>query len=197
MTRALSVACQCGAFQAEIHDPHAASCNHAICYCKDCQAFAQHLGQGPHVLDFAGGTDLFQTQPSQVRIISGADKLAVLQLAPKGLYRWHTTCCNTALCNTMGTPKLSFVGFMTANIAERDALPPVTIKYKPEHATAPVPKPHGSLLRFAGFTIRNLLKARITGSWKKNPFFGDDARSVVKPYVLSEAERDAAYRQVT
>ncbi|MEP3347862.1 MAG: DUF6151 family protein [Litoreibacter sp.] len=193
MSQSLNVSCQCGEFQAVIHDADAPSGNHAMCYCKDCRAFAHHLEQGAQVLDNMGGTDLFQTQPSQVEITSGADKLGLLQLAPKGLYRWHTTCCNTPICNTMGTPKMSFVGFMAANIAQRDALGPVTVKYKPDHATGPVPKPHGSLLRFAAYTIRNMLKARITGSWKKNPFFGEDGRSVVKPYVVSDAEREAAY----
>ncbi|WP_298261506.1 DUF6151 family protein [uncultured Litoreibacter sp.] len=193
MTPQLTLSCQCGEFQAVIHGPSASSCNHAMCYCKDCRAFAHHLNQEDHILDSSGGTDLYQTQPSQVEITAGADKLAVLQLAPKGLYRWHTSCCNTAICNTMGNPKLSFVGFMSANLTNQESLGPVTIKYKPDQATGPVPEPHGSLLRFAGYTIRNMLKARVSGTWKNTPFFGEDGRSVVKPVVLSEAEREAAY----
>jgi len=111
------------------------------------------------------------------------------------LDRWYTICCNTPFFNTMGSAKLSFVGFMSANVTgSKDALGPVSIRYKPEQATAPVTEPKGSLARFAFFTIRNMLRARLTGTWKKTPFFDTTTgRSIVKPYRLSEAERAAAY----
>lgn len=145
-------------------------------------------------MDNAGGTEVYQTQPYQVEITSGLDKLAVLQLAKKGLYRWHTTCCNTPICNTMGTPKVSFMGFMVENMtAGQDALGPILLKYKTEQATASVPLPHGSVAKLVLRSVRNILRSRLNGRWKQNPLFGEDGRPLVKPYVLSEAERVAAY----
>ena len=196
MSTDVTLACACGSFKAVVHNASPRTGNHAVCYCHDCQAFARHLEQSDRVLDTKGGTELYQTQPFQVEFLEGQAHLAVLQLAKKGLYRWYTTCCSTPLCNTMGSPKFSFVGFMAANISEgQDALGPVSTRYKPEQATAPVTEPKGSMARFAFFTIRNMIRARITGAWKQTPFFNcETGRSIVKPYVLSTAERERAYR---
>jgi len=193
MAQDISLRCSCGQFQAVIHAPGAATDNHGICYCTDCQAFPRHLGQAARCLDVAGGTAIYQTQPSKVQITSAAENLAVLRLAPKGLYRWHTSCCNTPICNTMGSPKLSFVGFLTCNF-EGTALPPIAFRYKKEHALQPVDGPSGSLAAFAFKTAKNMLVARVTGRWKHTPFFeAKTGRAVVAPYTLSEAERQAAY----
>lgn len=195
MPQDVTLSCACGSFQAVIHDASGKTGNHAVCYCSDCQAFARHLGQGARVMDEIGGTQLYQTQPYKVEIQAGADKLTVLRLAPKGLYRWHTTCCNTPVCNTLGTPKFSFAGFMAANITSGfEALGPVAVRYKPDHALGPVPQPTGSLPRFIFYTLRNVLRSRINGNWKQTPFFdAASGQAVVKPYTLTEAEREAAY----
>lgn len=34
-------------------------------------------------------------------ITEGQNKIKGMQLGSKGLYRWHTTCCNMPLANTM------------------------------------------------------------------------------------------------
>jgi hypothetical protein len=193
MAQDISLHCSCGAFQAVIHAPGPSTDNHGICYCVDCQAFPRHLGQAERCLDAAGGTDLYQTQPSKVEITAGAEHLAVLRLAPNGLYRWHTRCCNTPIGNTMGSPKLSFVGFLTCNFVEAE-LPPIAFRYKKEQALSPVDGPSGSLAAFAFKTMKNMLRARLSGRWKQTPFFdAETGRAVSKPYTLSEAERVTAY----
>lgn len=195
MTNDVTIACECGTFQAAIHGASPENGNHAICYCVDCQAFPRHLGQTDRILDEAGGTDLYQTQPHRVHIRAGADKLAVLRLGPKGLYRWHTTCCNTPICTTMGSPKFSFAGFLTANVTSGlESLGPVQFRYKPDHALKPVTEPSGSLAKFAFRTMRSALACRINGKWKETPFFDvQTSKAVSKPYTLTEAEREAAY----
>ena len=192
----VSLACACGSFQAVIRDASARTGNHAICYCVDCQAFARHLGQGARILDASGGTQIYQAQPYQVSIETGAENLAVLQLAKKGLYRWYASCCNTPLCNTMGSAKFSFVGFMVPNMKPPlDALGPVRFRYKRDQATAPVSEPSGSLLRFAMRTARNAMRSRLNGKWRETPFFdASTGQSAAKPYRLSEAEREKAYK---
>ncbi len=195
MPQDISLACTCGSFTAVIHGASEKTGNHAICYCTDCQAFIRHLGQTDRVLDEKGGTELYQTQPFQVEIQSGAEHLAVLQLAEKGLYRWYVNCCNTPLCNTLGTPKMSFVGFMVANMkSDTSSIGPIQFRYKKEQALSPVSEPTGSLARFAFRTMRNAALSRINGKWKDTPFFdATTGRSVAKPYRLTEAEREAAY----
>ena len=195
MSQDINLACECGSFKAVIHDASQQTGNHAVCYCIDCQAFPRHLGQADRILDKTGGTELYQTQPFQVEILEGKEHLAVLQLAEKGLYRWHTSCCNTPICNTMGTAKFSFVGFMVANMTgSTEAIGPVQFRYKINQALGPVDEASGSLVWFAFRTMRNALGSRINGKWKQTPFFDvASGRSVAKPYKLTEAERDAAY----
>ena len=193
----IAVTCACGGFRAVIRDVSERTGNHAICYCVDCRAYARHLGQEARILDESGGTDLYQTQPWQVEIREGRDQLAVLQLARKGLYRWYARCCDTPICNTMGTPKLSFAGFTTANFdVSSDALGPVLLHYKADYATGPVPEDKGSMMRLMYRTMRNALRSRLNGKWRKTPFFdAATGRSIVKPHVLSDVERTAAYAE--
>ncbi|HVF65821.1 MAG TPA: hypothetical protein VNE58_17695, partial [Casimicrobiaceae bacterium] len=55
-----------------------------ICYCRDCRAYAFHIGDAEAVLDAHGGTDVVATQASQVEL-TAIDQLARLSLSPKGL----------------------------------------------------------------------------------------------------------------
>ncbi|MEM6595892.1 MAG: DUF6151 family protein [Pseudomonadota bacterium] len=196
MSDTISISCKCGAFTAVLHHDRPERCNHAVCYCVDCQAAARHLGEWDRITDEKGGTEIYQTVPEKLEIMEGADHLAVMQLAPKGLYRWHTSCCGTSLGNTLGGPKFSFVGLIVANMEPPlEALGPVQFRYKPEQALAPVSEPKGNLAYFAFRTLRNALRARLTGAWRKTPFFDvKTGLAASKPVVLSEAERAAAYK---
>lgn len=187
--------CACGELQLELHGADAQNGTHAICYCTDCQAFARSLGKADW-LDEQGGTDLFQSQPHRVRITSGAERLGVLQLNKKGLYRWYATCCDTPLCNTLGTPKMAFASFLTANMkGDLSRLGPVLFQHKPDHALSPVAPNSGPMWRFALRAMRMMLAERLSGRWKQTPFFdAHTGRSIVRPRILSEDERRAAYR---
>ena len=195
MGREIGVACVCGSFRATIREASEKTDTHAVCYCVDCRAFARHLGQEARVLDASGGSELYQVQPWQVEIREGREHLKVLQLAPKGLYRWYAACCDTPVCNTIGTPKIPVASFVAANLdAPPDTLGPLVVRYKPDQATGPVPDDRGSTLRFAYRTARNGLRSRLSGKWRQTPFFDvETGRSVVKPHVLTAEERAAAY----
>ena len=163
MATDIPISCACGQFQAVVKDANSRTGNHGICYCIDCQAFARHLGQMERVCDAKGGTELYQTQPRQVKILAGQDKLAALQLAPKGLYRWYASCCNSPIGNTIGNPRLSFVGLVVANMHPPEgALGPIAFRYKSSQALSEVSEPQGSTLAFAAKTIRNMLGARLS-----------------------------------
>lgn len=194
MSDEVTLSCHCGAFTARLREASAQNGNHGLCYCADCQAFARHLEQFGVVTDAAGGTEIYQTQPHRFEILTGQEHLALLRLNPKGLNRWYAKCCNTPICNTPGNPKIAFAGVLAANLtAAPGALGPIRFRYKRESAVVPVTEPSGSMLRFIARSVSAILKERVSGRWKKTPFFGEDGRSVVAPYVLSEAERDAAY----
>ena len=51
--------CQCGAIRGHVALP--AKTVRAICYCRDCQAFARYLARAGDVLDEHGGTDIVAT----------------------------------------------------------------------------------------------------------------------------------------
>ncbi|MEM7471366.1 MAG: DUF6151 family protein [Pseudomonadota bacterium] len=196
MPEDIRLACKCGAFKAVLHGANPRTCNHAVCYCIDCQAAARHLGEEARIMDAQGGTQIYQAQPHQLEIIEGRAHLAVMRLAPKGLYRWYTSCCNTSLANTVGTPQFSFVGLVVANFAKPlDVLGPVQFRHKPDQALSPVSEPSGSLARFALRTMRNALLSRLNGKWRETPFFDTaTGRAVVKPETLGDDARAAAYQ---
>ncbi|MCY4181242.1 MAG: DUF6151 family protein [Litoreibacter sp.] len=195
MADKISISCKCGAFKAVLNHDRPDRCNHAVCYCVDCQAAARHLGEWDRITDEKGGTEIYQTVPEKLEIVEGADKLAVMRLAPKGLYRWHTSCCGTSLCNTLGKAKFSFVGLVVENMEPKDGLGPVQFRHKPEQALAPVEEPPGNLAFFAVRTLRNAAIALMTGGWRKTPFFdATTGLAVSKPVVLSADERAAAYK---
>ena len=187
-----SLQCACGKLKGEVSDTEHA--NHAVCYCKDCQAFAHFLGRQSEILDERGGSELVQISPGKLRFIEGAENLACVRLAPAGLVRWYARCCNTPIGNTLGTPKLPFVGLLHTCLGGPEhplgeAFGPVRCQLNTESAKG-LPKPSevgvpGTILWF----LRTLIGARLDGSYKRTPFFDRAGSPVVKPHVLSAEER--------
>lgn len=108
--QALSLACRCATVQVTLTVPGRRSGGRVTCYCTDCQTAARHFGPGDALLSPAGGSDLWQTTPDLIEITAGADRLAVMRLSPRGLFRWYASCCDTPLFNTLPRLGLAFVG---------------------------------------------------------------------------------------
>jgi hypothetical protein len=102
--------CQCGTLKGEITQPDKGV--RAVCYCRDCQTYAELLGHPQRVLDPLGGTDVVATQARYIRLTSGTEALACLSLSPKGLLRWYAQCCSTPIANTPRNWKLPYVGLV-------------------------------------------------------------------------------------
>jgi len=187
----LRLSCKCGAVSGTATNLNASSGNRVVCCCNDCQAFAKHLGAEADTLDEFGGTDLFQTSQSQVRIEQGQEKLQSVRLTKKGLLRWYTTCCKTPVGNTINA-KMPFVGLIHTFIDIPDratALGPVRAYVQTQHAkgTPNYPKHHAKFP--LGITLRILRKMlvwKISGKQKPTVFFKDDGQPVVKPIVLEQ-----------
>jgi len=186
--------CSCGALTGTVE--HERLTNHSICYCEDCQAFARFLGREADLLDARGGCETIQALPKDVTFREGAQHLACVRLSDTGLLRWYAACCNTPIGNTPATSKLPFIGLARACL--ESSSPTVAESFGPIRFCAftsdapgqPKPEPFG----VPGFTlwlVRNRLRARFTGGFRKNPFFDTATdQPLATPQVLSLAERE-------
>lgn len=194
MAQDLILTCRCGQFRARLAGEALPGGTHLVCYCKDCRAFARHLGAEETLLP-GGGSPLYQTTPNHLTIEAGAEHLACLRLGPKGILRWHTTCCNTPIANTMPKPTIPFVGLsrVTVNDADVPMLGPVIgdafTKYVLPGQGAPT-KDRGMGRLFWRFA-RRALAAYLAGA-RQSPFFDDAGTPIREPRILSREERRAA-----
>ncbi len=102
--------CRCGTIKGFVFDPQRA--NRAVCYCRDCQAFAYFLEKADEILDERGGSEVIQVLPRNVSFTQGTEALACMRLTGKGLLRWYARCCNTPIGNTLDNFKISFIGLV-------------------------------------------------------------------------------------
>jgi hypothetical protein len=188
-----SLQCRCGTIRGFVSDPKSA--NHAVCYCKDCQAFAHFLGRQQEILDARGGSEVIQILPKNITFTQGVGSLACVRLTDKGMLRWYADCCKTPIGNTLATPKLSFIGLLrtcldASNQSIDASFGPVRVWVNTQGAKGePKPKSVG-LARTVAWFMRNVLRARISGNEKHTPFFdAERGAPIVRPQVLSSAER--------
>jgi hypothetical protein len=193
----LPLSCKCGQVRglASQLDPHRLS--HVICHCDDCQAYA-HFLQRSDLLDTYGGTEIFQMTPAQLTLSEGVHQVRCMRLSPKGLLRWYAGCCNTPIANTMPSPKVPFMGAVTAFIEasalprKDDALGPVIVRAFGKFAKGGIP-PGGHAKAPASYIFRSLrifLGAWLKGQHVPSPFFDGTGKPVVQPKVISKEERE-------
>lgn len=181
--------CRCGAVQGTVALHNA---NYGCCYCDDCRAFLRALGRDD-LLDPAGGSLVVQVPPAAVRLLQGQPQVACLRLSDTGMFRFHTSCCQTPLGNVMHKPRLPFVGLARSAVAVDDAALPPLMRIQGRFAVGPVPAgtaqtvTAGQVLR----TLRFLARCALSGGGQPHPFFSADHQPIATPRVLSAAERDA------
>lgn len=190
-----SITCECGRVQGALGEK--AGVNHCVCYCSDCQAFARFLEREVEILDERGGTEVLQTSPHNVTFIEGIDYLACMRLTPNGLLRWYAKCCNTPVGNTPSRLKMPFVSLVhnclqPASGSLDEVFGPVRTHAFTTHARGE-PKPRSAGIAEAVIrAVWELLKARVTGRYKRNPFFrADTGAPIVEPTVLDSRELQA------
>ena len=182
--------CACGETTWRVEAPNT-GCR-ILCYCADCQTAARHLGWDH--LNEGGGSDILQVAAHQV-MFCGAP-LALMRLSPKGLFRWHTSCCKTPVANTLPFPHLSFAGILLANRTNKNtALPKLHSVVNTIYAQGRpgVPKKDRGMGASVVKIIKRGIVARLSGAWKTTPFFaGPPWKPVAEPRVLTKEERNAA-----
>lgn len=210
VTHDLPLRCSCGSLRGVARALSASRGNRVVCYCDDCQSFAYFLERADELLDVNGGTDIFQTSPAHLEITRGKEHLACVRLAPRGMLRWHTSCCRTPIANTLASGAVPFVGLITRCLDPEavgqsldGVLGPVRVRVFGRYAKGDRSEfdAHDKSAPSVGFRLgRIILGARLRGDRKRSPFFDSATlERVATPRVLAaeelaavEAARDAA-----
>ena len=186
--------CRCGTIKGYVVRPGMAK--RAVCYCKDCQAFAHFLKRADTVLDEHGGTAIVATVAKQVHFTQGLEALACMSLSDHGLLRWYASCCNTPIGNTPRDFKTPYVGLIESCLKSNspsleDSFGPVRMVINTRSARGHVKStPVSNLVAMLGI-MKSVIATRLSGSYKRNPFFGTETGTpVARPRNLTKAERE-------
>ncbi len=186
--------CQCGTLRGHVSQPE--KCTRIVCYCKDCRAFAQFLGNAGGILDALGGTDIIATHPQSVTFTDGQQALACMSLSGTGMLRWYASCCNTPIGNTSRDIRMAYVGLVHSCLDDAsgrldDVFGPVRMRTGAKKGAQghPPSSTWGTMATMAGFASK-LLRARLDGSYRRTPFFNaEQGTPVVAPKVLTPEQR--------
>lgn len=197
MPMPIPVRCRCGEVRGALSGVSPSDRTLGICYCDDCQIYAQHLGRGD-TLDDRGGTTNVIVTPAQLTLSAGSANLRCLRLSPNGVYRWYAGCCKTPIGNTPGprmpvliVPAVALDLAATGQSLEALLGPPILRIWgrfarggTPPGADAKMP-----LRILPEFALR-LLRGLLAGRAKPSPFFDDEGAPRVAPELIDRAERE-------
>jgi hypothetical protein len=199
MSKEVELRCRCGEVIGLVENASPRKVNRVVCYCDDCQAFAHQLGRGD-LLNAQGGTDIIQVAPASLIFVKGQHRIAGLRLTPKGLFRWHTTCCNTPVGNTLG-PAIPFVGIVAQAFdsnpqrVERVFGAPIGAILGKHAIGQPPAGSTGINLSVLLRAITKVLGWRLRGRAWPHPFFQPKTREPIYPLtVLAQEQREALRR---
>lgn len=128
-----------------------------------------------------------------MKITEGQDNIRGIQLKDKGIYRWHTACCNMPIANTMSSAKIPFVGISVKLMKFRNAqekievLGPVSMKAFGKYAIGNMPSdthpkfPISFIPKIIAFMLKGILRKRNSPS-----SFFNGQKTVTKVEVLSK-----------
>lgn len=184
--------CFCGKLKGTLNVVSNKKSFHIHCLCSDCQNYASYLGNEEKILDQYGGSEIFQTYPAYLQITEGTENLACIKLKENGLLRWHTSCCNTPVANTMTSAKVPFAGIsiklmkFTSDEDKQKTLGPVVMKSfgKDARGTVPQDAHHTFPKSFMPRILKFMFVGFLGSKNKPSPLF-KDGRPVVIPKVLS------------
>jgi hypothetical protein len=194
------IQCQCGALRGLLERPQQAL--HGICYCKDCRAYARHLGILSRTHDALGGVEFVATQARYLSFSQGTQHLACVSLSEKGLLRWYARCCATPIGATPRNWKIPYVGLVHTCLKAEPATFERTfprLQMRVNTGSAPQPPPGLALKTLVSLAslIPRIVADGITGAYKTTPFFQPPTGApITSVTVLSEAQRADAYSQV-
>ncbi|MCA9720767.1 MAG: hypothetical protein KC468_39255, partial [Myxococcales bacterium] len=187
----LPLRCTCGAVTGRALAWSRARRN--VCHCRGCQAYARWLRRA-ELLDDAGGTDIYQLTPSQLRIDAGIERLRCVQLTEAGALRWYTDCCRTPVANALAQAWVPWLGMPhlfvdAARAGGTRGRAPLGWKIHARHARAPVPGGHATgPASLVLHTLVSALRDAALGRARPNPL-RIDGRPRVAPERLDDEAR--------
>ena len=192
----LPFACACGEVDGWIAQAGPREGDHVVCYCTDCQYFANHLGAGQRVLNPAAGTALFQSRCARMHLRKGRDKLACVHLTKKPTLRWYATCCSTPMFNTYANGRIPYVTTLTANCdpERRGKLlgPAIGHLFTNEPIADPGNVHRMSLAKLMRRFFRRMIKDVVSGDRRRSSLFdATTLEPIAKPNRLADM-KDAA-----
>lgn len=174
----LELSCRCGQTGFTLSPGTLPKGRRLVCYCTDCQRQAVMFGIEDRLLP-GRGTEIFQTSPSRLTVLTGRDTLRCLRLTERGPLRWYASCCDTPVGATVPMGSVPFVGitagFLAPPARRDETLGPITAAVYREEAgpgAAPQPK-HGVKAVIAG-NLWRILGAVLRGD-TVSPFFDGKA----------------------
>jgi hypothetical protein len=199
MSKEVEVRCRCGEVRGVVANASPRTVNRVVCYCDDCQAFAHQLGRAD-LLNAQGGTDVVQVAPAALSFVQGQHRIVGLRLTPKGLFRWHTSCCNTPVGNTFG-PAIPFVGIVV-QVFDAGPQRPDQVFGAPigailgKYAIGKAPAGStGINLSVVLPAISKVLGWRLRGRTWPHPFFQPKTREPIYPLTVLPPEQREALRR--
>ncbi len=181
----MKIQCDCGNFQAELANSPKNSPGRLMCYCDDCQAFAETLKR-TDILDEFGGTQLVPAYPSDITFIKGANHLCYSQVTQDGLHRFSTDCCNSPIANTRANFPWAGIFHSAYTAADTKALSKfgdIRARIMGKYAKG---KPDFKIsdklgLRDMVAVLPFILKGKLFGKHKGSPFFEPDGLTPIAP----------------
>jgi hypothetical protein len=186
----IELSCACGKVRGLIENADPKKASIATCYCTDCQAFSEALGKADTALNDKGGTTVYQTLPSRLRLTSGKDFLRVMRVTRKQAYRWYAGCCDTPLVFTGPTPAVPILGINVRNFRKgaEVAYPPFSGAFFVDEAWGEVHEKKASFPKLASVALARAIGAKLRGEKGPHPLFGPDGEHP-EPKLLTSTER--------
>ena len=186
----LAFSCQCGRLAGHLSAAGVRPGARILCHCADCRAVELYHQQPDPA---PGGVDLFQVSPDMVTLDQGAEHLCLLQLSPRGLYRWYAGCCGTPLFNGLRNPRMPFMAIRTDRFQEPDRLGRVIAEaFVPQPGKAPLHKNAG---RMTFKLASRMISAWVSGRWRQTPLFDmATGKPRAEALVLTKDQRRAVTR---
>jgi len=181
--------CQCEKVSGEIDEPEELRGIRFICMCKDCQKFARFLGNEQNILDKNGGSEVVPVFPKLFRITNGHELVKGIKLyKDTETFRWYTSCCRSPLANSLSSEK-GYIGLFTQRLSaeDRESLGPIYVRANGESGIPPLPKGTSKRFppKFLFVVIRAIIRIRLKGWQRPNPFFDDNDKPYSEPDVIN------------
>lgn len=185
MSSDLPFTCACGKVTGTLAGEAVKTGTRLTCGCASCRAAVKHLtGQT------VGEVDVYLTSAHLIHFEAGFELLAALNLSPKGSNRIYATCCNSAISVVPQSPRIGFSSLYVNRLASPQVTGPITAQVYRTEADG---KRHIGMGKMLRGVARRVLSDRISGNWRKSPYFDSAGALAVPKVLIDKAAKTAAF----